>query len=171
MDFNDAWNLTMSWEGGGKLHEVPGDPGGKTRYGLSQRSYPNLNLENLTPGMAQTIARQDYWDKVKADQMPRALRWHIFDMAFNAGPKTAIVLLQRSINLCRQAHGTFDYLKEDGIIGPLTLAGSEEDLPGRLARVYRAYRIEHYIMLAETQLQLPKFIHGWLRRAEGEYNG
>lgn len=169
MDFEDAWKLTMSWEGGGRLHEVAGDPGGATRYGLSQRRYPRLDLASLTPEKARWYARRDFWDKVRADEVPRALRWQLFDMAFNAGPATSVRILQKSINLCRQSRGRDDFLDEDGRIGSLTLAGADEIVDVRLARVFKAYRIERYLALAEARL--PKFIHGWLRRAEGEYNG
>jgi lysozyme family protein len=169
MTFDEAYDLTLTWEGGGKLHKVAGDPGGTTRFGLSQRAYPNLDMHRLTLPQASLYARRDYWNVVKADEVPEELRWHLFDMAFNAGVGTSVRLLQKSINLCRQSAGRTDFLAEDGVIGPRTLEGTDEIRPERLTRVFKAYRIEHYLVLAETSL--PKFIHGWLRRAEGERNG
>ena len=169
VDFNEAFDLTLSWEGGGRLHRHPSDPGGDTRFGLSQRSYPNLDLRALTEEDAAEIAHRDFWMPVRADLLPDPLRWPVFDMAFNAGPGTSGKLLQRSVNLCRQAQGRETFLKEDGVVGPKTLAAVGEHDALRLARVFKAYRIEHYLTVAETRS--PMFIHGWLRRAEGERNG
>ena len=169
MTFEEAWALTMSWEGGGTLHNVAGDPGGTTRFGLSQRAYPHVNMMALTPSKAQFYARKDYWTPVKADLLPEEIRWDVFDTGFNAGVGRAGKLLQRSVNLCRQAQGVTQFITEDGQIGPVTLQALESLDPIRLRRVFRAYRREHYLALAETGRA--QFIHGWLRRAEGDYNG
>jgi lysozyme family protein len=169
MTFDEAYDLTLTWEGGDRLHTVAGDPGGTTRFGLSQRAYPDLDMHRLTLPAASFYAKRDYWKVVRADEVPEELRWHLFDMAFNAGTGTSVRILQKSINLCRQASGREDYLIEDGVIGPKTLAAVDEQRPERLARVFKAYRVEHYLVVAETRT--PQFIHGWLRRAEGERNG
>ena len=169
VEFDAAWDLTMTWEGGGRLHEVAGDPGGATRWGISQRAHPEVDVATLSLESAQRIARDGYWRPVKADDLPPELRWHVFDTAFNQGPRMAGILLQRSVNLCQQAKGQITFLKEDGVVGPKTLFMARLHRPERLALVYKAYRIEHYLTVAETRL--PIFIHGWLRRAEGERNG
>jgi lysozyme family protein len=169
MTFEQAWNLTMSWEGGATVHHVPGDPGGLTAYGISQRAHPNVDIAHMSEAKAKMIARLHYWNKVNNDDQPEEIRWQLFDTAFNMGVGRAARLLQQSINLCRQSAGRVDFLTEDGQLGPLTMAGADEIRPERLVAVFKAYRIEHYLVLAETSH--PKFIHGWLRRAEGEYNG
>lgn len=171
MDFDEAFEKTLSWEGGARLHRVEGDPGGTTKYGISQRAYPDLDIPSLTFAKAGLYARRDYWFPVRADQLPPELRWDVFDTAFNAGTRKAGKLLQRSINMCRQAQGLVGpgaFIVEDGQIGPQTLQAIEGLDPVRLRRVYRAYRADHYLALAE--LGRAKFIHGWLRRAEGGTN-
>jgi len=35
-------------EGGAKLTKDPDDPGGVTKYGISKRSNPDVDVENLT---------------------------------------------------------------------------------------------------------------------------
>lgn len=169
MNFDEAFDLTLSWEGGDRLHRVPGDPGGTTKYGISQRAYPDLDIPSLTLRKASFYARRDYWNAVRAEDLPPEIRWDVFDTAFNAGAHRAGKLLQRSINLCRQAQGVTDFIHEDGQIGPVTVQAAEGFDAERLLRVYRAYRREHYLALAETGRA--QFIHGWLRRAEGERNG
>ncbi len=170
MNFEDAWALTMSWEGGSMLHTIPGDPGGTTRYGLSQRAYPDLDLADLSLAQAQSYARKDYWLKVQADSLPSELRWHVFDTAFNSGVERAGRILQRAANMHR-AYLTAPMIVVDGRIGPITVQAAQamaRGFPTRTVRLFKAYRIEHYLMVAQ---RTPQFIHGWLRRAEGEYNG
>jgi lysozyme family protein len=77
-------------------HVVKGDKGGPTKYGISQRAYPNLDIKNLTKEQAIEIAKRDYWDKNKIDELDPALREIHFDTAFNKGNSAAKTLLKRS---------------------------------------------------------------------------
>ncbi|MBK8754113.1 MAG: hypothetical protein IPL99_21800 [Candidatus Competibacteraceae bacterium] len=45
----------------GRLSNDPHDPGGLTKYGISHRSYPNLNIAGLTLADAEGIYHRDYW--------------------------------------------------------------------------------------------------------------
>lgn len=77
-------------------HVVKGDRGGPTKYGISQRAYPKLDIKNLTRDEAIEIAKKDYWDKNKIDQLDPSIREIHFDTAFNKGSGTAQKLLDRS---------------------------------------------------------------------------
>jgi lysozyme family protein len=164
----EAFDRIMEWEGGSNLHNVPGDPGGMTKYGVSQRAYPDLNIALLTEKTARRIFEQDYWNRVKADELPEELRLPVVDFAFNAGIGRAVRTLQQSINLCKQAHGRTDFLEVDGGLGPITLDAVYQYPADRVANVMLAYRMEHYVTLAETGRA--KFVHGWLRRAKGVHS-
>ena len=165
MNISEAFNKTMDFEGGGRLHNTTGDPGGLTRWGFSQRAYPYLNLQLLDYDMAEKLFQDDYWDKVRADDLPPELRWDVVDFAFNAGARRAARTLQKSINLCLRSQSRHDYLAEDGRIGPKTLFHVDDVHPDRLLRVFRAYRVGRY--LGQAEYGMSQFIHGWLRRAEG----
>lgn len=39
------------------------DPGGETKFGISKRAYPSLDIKNLTEEQAKVIYRRDYWDR------------------------------------------------------------------------------------------------------------
>lgn len=169
MTYDDAFDITMSWEGGGRLHRTPGDRGGWTKWGISQRSYPHLHIPDMTEEMAKDIYKSQYWRPSGAAFAPEELQWDLFDFAVNAGVQTSVRALQKSINLCREARGRGDFLHEDGIMGPKTRYAMDDEVPDRLKRVFRAYRTDHYMGLAETGSA--KFIHGWLRRVEGGRNG
>lgn len=47
----------------------PSDSGGETKYGISKRSYPNLDIKNLTLEEAKKIYFCDYWLKGKFEQI------------------------------------------------------------------------------------------------------
>ena len=50
MTFADIIDHVLESEGGSKITKDPLDPGGTTKYGISQRAYPNTDIENLTEG-------------------------------------------------------------------------------------------------------------------------
>jgi lysozyme family protein len=77
-------------------HKVKGDKGGATKYGISQRAYPDLDIKNLTKEQAIEIAKRDYWDKNNIDKLDPSMREIYFDTAFNKGSGTAKKLFERS---------------------------------------------------------------------------
>ena len=83
MNFETAVAIIFEHEGG--YVNDPKDLGGETRYGISKRAYPTLNIKDLTKAEARTIYKRDYWDRIKADQLPDWLRLMAFDCAVNQG--------------------------------------------------------------------------------------
>ncbi len=57
--FNKAVRIILAHEGGYVNH--PADPGGETNMGISKRSYPDLDIKNLTVAMAKEIYFRDFW--------------------------------------------------------------------------------------------------------------
>ena len=86
MNFDQALERTLAFEGGGQTHTVRGDPGGTTKWGISQRAYPDLDIASLTREQAAAIYRTDYWSVVSGQRLPPALRGHLFDSAVYQGP-------------------------------------------------------------------------------------
>jgi len=75
---------------GGYVND-PNDPGGETKYGISKRAYPTLDIKNLTLDKAVQIYRRDYLSKLPVILNPQ-LFYQVLDMAINAGPGTALKL-------------------------------------------------------------------------------
>lgn len=84
----DAAIRTLLVAEGGYNH-IAEDPGGETKYGISKRSYPHLDIPNLTPDDAAAIYRRDYWSRIPEDLPPR-MRWFLFDCAVNHGVGRAL---------------------------------------------------------------------------------
>jgi hypothetical protein len=59
--FERAVAFVLRHEGG--YVNDPRDPGGETKYGISKRAYPRLDIKGLTEADAKEIYRRDYWEK------------------------------------------------------------------------------------------------------------
>jgi lysozyme family protein len=145
-DFHRCIDRILAEEGG--LSDHPADPGGLTNYGISQRTYPQLDIAGLTLDDAKAIYRRDYWQPLHGGQLPSGLDVLVLDCAINQGPVTAIKLLQRALRI-----------RDDGIIGPETLSAAEAAMPG-LLDTFAAERAWRY----ECNPQEATFGRGWYRR-------
>lgn len=147
MSFQRAFDLVIGHEGG--LVDDQDDPGGLTKFGISQRAYPGEDIRALTREMAGEIYRRDYWAAIKGDQLPEALALCLFDMAVNSGVSQAVRTLQRAIDV-----------PVDGILGPGTL-GKALSLPTEILVAY--FQAERVLLLAGLST-FGKFGRGWTRR-------
>lgn len=147
MTYDEAFEALIGHEGGYVDH--PDDPGGETKFGLTKRSYPYLDIPNVTLQQAKDIYYNDFWHKAKCPLMPERLRFDVFDTAVNAGPSVAIKLVQRAVGE-----------EEDGIFGPKTAAAVAGMDPGQLDRLFNAYRL---LFLTDLKT-FPTFGRGWVRR-------
>ncbi len=80
-DFSRCIDPILAEEGG--LSNHPADPGGLTQYGISQRSYPTLDIAALTLDDAQALYRRDYWNPLHGSQLPSGLDLLMLDCAVN----------------------------------------------------------------------------------------
>ena len=151
--FDEIIEKVLEHEGG--YVNDPKDLGGETKYGITKRFYPDIDIKNLTIEKAKDIYKSDYWDKNKVESLPQNL-WHIyFDMCVNMGKRTAVKVLQRAANNKGRD------IEVDGGLGPMTIGA----LKGvELDRV-RAFRVKYYVDLITARPEQEKFYLGWFRRA------
>lgn len=92
--FDQAVGMVLKHEGG--YVNDPVDPGGETKYGISKRAYPKVDIAGLTVDGAKAIYKRDYWDAIGADQLPANVRYAAFDTAVNMGVGVARKFLKES---------------------------------------------------------------------------
>lgn len=156
MTFNDIINEVLESEGGSRITKDPLDAGGTTKYGISQRAYPNLDIEALTEKDAKDIYLNDYWIPAKTDKVPAQIREIYFDMVVNFGQRSAVKVLQQACN----GKNTYD-IKVDGLIGNATIGACKNLEPDRL----RAYRVLKFARIVIKKPSQERFWFGWYRRA------
>ena len=140
---------------GGYVND-PDDPGGETKYGISKKAYPKVDIKNLTLDDAVEIYKDEYWLPTKVERLPDKLQGQYFDMVVNQGIAKSVKILQRACNGKNK-----DKIEVDGKIGPNTIKAARKLESDRL----RAYRIMEYSRLAMTRPKLEKYYYGWVRRA------
>lgn len=145
-DFTRCIQHLLNEEGGYVNHAQ--DHGGETKYGISKRAYPQLDIAALTLDEAEAIYRRDYWDLIQGDAWPDGVALLLFDTAVNMGVKTAIALLQKT--LC---------VEQDGIIGPVTRLAAQKKMPFLL----NSFCAERALRYAVNK-NLETFGRGWFRR-------
>lgn len=101
VNFDTAFDRLIGHEGG--YVNNPADPGGETNWGISKRSYPHIDIKNLTRDDAKVIYRQDFWDVLGEDAHP-AIKFQVFDFAVNSGIQTAIRKLQDAVRVADDGH-------------------------------------------------------------------
>lgn len=84
--FDKIIQFTLRWEGGQKITNDPDDPGKTTRFGISQRAHPEVDIENLTEEEAKDIYYNQYWLPI-ADGQDDSLDMTAFDSCVNMGVK------------------------------------------------------------------------------------
>ena len=80
---NKVIPFLWEWEGT-KYENVEGDDGGATKFGIDQRSHPNVDIKNLTAEEATEIYWQE-WVKDGCEHLPAPLDWLFFDACVNCG--------------------------------------------------------------------------------------
>lgn len=95
-------------EGGYVDHKL--DPGGETKYGISKRSYPDVDIPALTKEHARDIYERDFYHRFSLSRLRdlRAIEW-ILDWLVHSGP-SVIGRIQRELKI-----------PADGVVGEETI--------------------------------------------------
>lgn len=151
MNFDQAFEKLIGHEGG--YSNNPADPGGETMFGVTKtvaRSWGYAGtMVDLPLNTAKEIYRTLYWNRSRAEDMPDAVRFDVFDTAVNSGVSQAAKLLQRAAGV-----------KDDGAIGPITLAAIRAMDPQKLDKRFSGQRLRFMASLKTW----PSFARGWANR-------
>ena len=151
MIFEVAFEKLLKHEGGYSDHAA--DPGGKTRYGITEAVAREVgyrgDMRDLPLDLAKRIYKDKYWDAVQAEQLPADVRYPLFDAAVNSGVPQASKWLQRACGV-----------RDDGVVGEKTIRAANSLHPEGLKRKMLAQRLRFMASLSNW----PAFGRGWANR-------
>lgn len=151
MTFEDAFTRLVAVEAG--YVNNPNDPGGATRWGVTERvarSYGYTgDMFDYPLDEAKKVYKASYWNMSRIDDLPEDIRYDVFDAAVNSGISQATKWLQA-------ACGTVT----DGRIGPATVAAAQAINPQELKRKFTGYRLNFMTDLPTWG----SFGRGWAKR-------
>lgn len=150
MKFDTAFDRLIGHEGG--YVNDPNDPGGETKWGISKRAYPHLDIKNLTREDARAIYRRDFWQRIRADKLADGVAFQLFDFAVNSGVETSIRYLQRALGVA-----------DDGHWGAVSQAAADASSESDLILLLNAERLDYMTRLKNW----PDHGRGWARRIAG----
>ncbi len=162
--FEKAIAFTLDAEGGYVFD--PNDPGGETKFGISKRQYPVLDIKTLLLEDAKKIYKRDYWEASKAHLLPEKLAIVHFDTAVNHG----VVDGDHYIDTANELLQAILCVKVDGIIGPQTLNQIDRyvKLYGEdyIVKLYLERRARLYLDIVRAKPKMHRYINGWMNRLD-----
>lgn len=166
-DFDAAVASLLREEGG--YVDDPLDPGGATKFGISQRWLAAMGLSDdvrqLKQERAVELYREHFWEPYYFKGWPeQEIASKLFSATVNMGPAQAMKCFQRALRACGQQQ-----VIDDGAYGPITmrakiLAIDECGNEGLLAAL-RSELAAFYRVLSTLRPASGKFLEGWLTRA------
>ncbi|CAM3719610.1 glycoside hydrolase family 108 protein [Xenorhabdus thuongxuanensis] len=151
--FLHAIHYLLPVEGG--YVNAPHDRGGETQYGISQRSYPQLDIRALTQADATAIYYRDFWQPAGCERVPSGISLVLFDSAVQHGVVSAIRLLQRAVGV-----------RDDGILGNQTLGAIAATAPDYLLHRVMNQRARYYAQIIARNPLQQRFLNGWFNRLD-----
>jgi lysozyme family protein len=137
------------------------DKGGKTKYGISEHQYPNLDIENLTQQDAINIIEEDYWNPNFLDKiLSQSIANQCLSLIINMNPVVAIKIIQVAIN---ENNRRLIDLKIDGIMGIQTI-NTINSSNSYLIDNIKIQACIHYLELVDIDNTKITFLRGWIRR-------
>ncbi len=150
--FNTAFQHLINLEGG-YVNDAE-DRGGETKYGISKRAHPDVDIANLTLNQAKVIYWEQYWlGNNHCDQLPAPLAIALFDGTVNHRARVARRLMQVALGV-----------NADGIFGPKTIDAAFRADGQKIIIRYLAGRAQLYHQIVVSNSSQSRFAVGWFRR-------
>lgn len=170
-----AIDQTLGHEGGYSNH--PADRGGPTRWGITQataRAYGYKgDMRHYPRETAIAVYKAKYWERPGFGHVAKRsehVAIELFDTGVNMGQEIASKFLQRCLNALNNDEKDYPNIKEDGDIGPETLAMLDHFLDKRgetgeivLLTMLNSLQGARYIDIAQNNEKQEAFIYGWFR--------
>ena len=161
-NFSSAIKKMLNLEGG-KSDEGT-DRGGRTNFGITQRTYndwkdslkqPRKDVFEISQAEAIKIYKKNYWDLIKGSQLPHDIAQAILSMALTDGPQDAIKHTQKILGI-----------PPTGNMGPITLKAIWSAAKQKGTKKLTNYIVDKQIQRYQSDEQAKIYGKGWTNRAE-----
>ena len=155
-NYQASLNHVLQSEGG--WSDNPADPGGATMKGITLSTYQKWkgnahiskdDLKAISDQDVYDLYKQNYWDKIKGDDLPSGVDYMVFDASVNMGVGRASKLIQTAAGV-----------PADGVIGNGTLEAIKNANPTELMDKFSTEKEDFYKSLPT----FGTFGKGWLNR-------
>ena len=130
----------------------PNDPGGATKYGVTQRDLPDIPIQTLTVAQATAYYLANYVKPYYSQIESQAILDKLVDMGVLFGVGEAVEILQRVLAV-----------PADGNFGPMTSEALNAAGPPVLG-AYKTAFLQRSLALVQENPALGTFLNGWQRR-------
>jgi lysozyme family protein len=142
-NFPAALAFVMRHEDAGMTGKVTVDGGGVTRWGISSRFHPGVDVRNLSFPDASAIYRTQYWQRNNLQGVnDAAVSAKLMDMVVNPG-EVIIAAIQKLL-----------HLPQAGVIGPRTLGEINLCRSDALVVLLCTIQARHYLVNCATNPDL-----------------
>jgi lysozyme family protein len=159
--FEKAFAQTLIHEGG--YVNDPADYGGETKYGISKKAHPDVNIKNLTLENAKDIYYREYWQAMGFENIyDDELAAKMFDIRVNFRHQTFEELMRRAL---ASVQCNPNMLNSNMSWGRDMLWLINRADPKELRVALRSEQAGTYRLNVTKDATQARFINGWLKRA------
>lgn len=173
--FEKLFDHIILVEGGYGNH--PSDPGGKTKYGITQETARRNDYQGSMRDLPLQKAKEIYWNEyflraglARIADISEPIAAELFDSGVNAGSGRAALWLQQALNVMNKKGELYPDIKEDRAIGPNTaktlklyLQKRGADAEKVMLRTLNGLQLAHYFNLCREGMKFEDFMYGWVR--------
>jgi lysozyme family protein len=152
-DMELAIRKTLIHEGG--FVDDPADPGGATKYGITQKDLPDVDISAITEQQAIDYYKQHYVKDLYSQISSQEVGEKIFDMGVLFGVGEAVKLLQLTLK------PAFPEVTVDEQFGPTTLNAVNQSDDASLLQAYKTSLVAYTLRIVLNKPKENKFVNGW----------
>jgi lysozyme family protein len=141
-DFDTSADFVLKQEGG--MSNRPDDSGGETKYGVSKKSFPDVDVANLTPDAAKELYR-NYW-LFDWSVLPQNEATLLLSLSINMGLTQVVSLTQKALGII--VDGKWGEMTQSAV---LRTPNAGVYIAGQAIKFYES-------------LNKPEFMNGWVMR-------
>ncbi len=181
--FEQAHAIVMKHEGG--YANSANDKGGETYKGVARKRHPgwlgwkivdankslpdfprNLDANESLQRHVLSFYKSEFWDILSLDSVnDQSIATELYDTGVNMGTGIAAIFLQTALNVTNRNEKDYADLKEDGRIGPKTIATlNGHKRPLEVLKVLNILQGSRYIAIMKRDPSQELWFGGWFAR-------